>query len=542
MRMSLLPRRELGPLLVVLGFFLCSSLLVSPLRNVPVIDDWTYAWSVEHLLTTGRLAVLDNSSSYTVLETYWGALWASVLGFSFGVLRLSTVALGAAGCGALYLLLRELGLDRHRSLLGALVLAANPIFFVLAFSFMTDVPFLSLTLFALLCYAAGLRRDRPAWLWAGSIFAVGAFLSRQIGAVTPLAVVPCLLWRRTGRSGLWQRLLPVAVALAAIFLLQLWMTHSLGRPSDMQRRLENLSYLNLVSARDYLGESFFMLLQVTFYLFPLLLAGISLQGRHRLLIGAVLVPVIAALLWWFSGEIPSPIQVGGTWSLRELAIVRGLIQGKPPEPAPLDGFTWPARAVMLISAAALISGAFGIKVRELTRPEVMLLTYGLLQLVLINVLWLHYDRYALVLVPPLIYFALKVSLRTGLRRFMVWGGLVLLAFVSVTGTWDALRFNQACLDAFRRLRERGIPAADIDAGYSLTGWTLYAHPENLPPGIDARTDAPWVTSDRELPYVISNSPLPGHKVIEEASWAGLPWASSNRLYVLIEEGRPGSQR
>jgi hypothetical protein len=532
MRMSLLPRRELGPLLVVLSFFLCSSLLVSPLRNVPVIDDWTYAWSVEHLLATGRLAVLDNSSSYTVLETYWGALWASVLGFSFGTLRLSTVALAAAGCGAFYLLLRELGLDRQRSLLGALALAANPVFFVLAFSFMTDVPFLSLTLLALLCYAAGLKRDRAAWLWAGSILAVGAFLSRQIGIVTPLAVVPCLIWHRIGRPGLWRRLLPVAVALVAVCLLQLWMTQSLGRTSDMETRLQNLRYLHLVSARDYLRESFFLLLQVAFYVFPLSLAGVFLQRRDRLLIGAALVPVIAALLWWSFGEIPSPIQQGGTWSLTELANVRGLMHGKPPEPVP-NGFDWLARAIMLISSAALISGAFGLKVRDLTRSEVMLFTYALLQLGLINLLWLHYDRYALVLLPPFIYLALKVSLRGGLQRGLAWGGLVLLAFVSVAGTWDVLRFNEACLDAFRRLRAGGVPAAEIDAGYSLTGWTLYAHPENLPPGADPRRDAPWVTSSRELPYVITNSPLPGRRVIEEVSWTGLPWAT-NRLYVLIE--------
>jgi hypothetical protein len=125
-------------LLVVLGFFLCASLLVSPLRNVPVIDDWTYAWSVEHLLTSAVwqfsiMPRLTPSSRRTGARSGLG-VW-----FSFGVLRLSTVALGAAGCGALYLLLRELELDRHRSLLGALALAANPIFFVLAFSFMTDV-------------------------------------------------------------------------------------------------------------------------------------------------------------------------------------------------------------------------------------------------------------------------------------------------------------------------------------------------------------------------------------------------------------------
>jgi hypothetical protein len=163
---------------------------------------------------------------------------------------------------------------------------------------------------------------------------------------------------------------------------------------------------------------------------------------------------------------------------------------------------------MVISGAALISGVFKFKIRQVTRAELMLITYALLQLGLINMLWLHYDRYALVLLPPFIYLALKMSLWSAFQRGVAWGGLALLAFVSVTGTWDALRFNQVCLDAFDRLRARGVPAAEIDAGYSLTGWTLYAHPENMPPGVDPREDAPWVTSNRELPYVIANSPLP----------------------------------
>jgi hypothetical protein len=70
----------------------------------------------------------------------------------------------------------------------------------------------------------------------------------------------------------------------------------------MELRLHKLRYLHLVSARNYLGESFFMLLQVAFYLFPLLLAGFSLQSSKRLLIGVALLPVLAAFLWWFFGE------------------------------------------------------------------------------------------------------------------------------------------------------------------------------------------------------------------------------------------------
>src|SRR5712691_7156798 len=94
---------ERVPLLVILGFFVLSCLLVSPLRNVAVIDDWTYAWSVEHFLKTGRLALLDWSAHYPILQTLWGGLFAYVFGFSFGVLRISTVVLAILGCAALYL-------------------------------------------------------------------------------------------------------------------------------------------------------------------------------------------------------------------------------------------------------------------------------------------------------------------------------------------------------------------------------------------------------------------------------------------------------
>ena len=49
---------ERFPLLTILGFFAFACLLVSPLRDVPVNDDWAYAWSARtHRLT--HLVPLD---------------------------------------------------------------------------------------------------------------------------------------------------------------------------------------------------------------------------------------------------------------------------------------------------------------------------------------------------------------------------------------------------------------------------------------------------------------------------------------------------
>lgn len=530
--------RERYPLFAILSFFALSCLLVSPLRNVPVIDDWTYAWSVENLIRTGRLAVLDWSAHYPIFQTLWSSPWALLFGFSFGVLRLSMVVLAALGCAALYLTLRELELDRERSLLGALALAANPVFFLLSFSFMTDVPFLSMMNLALLCYLTGLKRDRPVWLWVGGLFAAAAFLSRQIGLAIPLVMLPSLFLKEGGWTKLPKRLAPLLVSLLGMGLLGLWVSKSLGRTSVMTQRMEGIRYLFLVSPGEYLNYNLDLLLQAVFAIFPLLIAGISLKSRRWLLTLAASVIGGAILLWLYFGEVSLPLHGENTWSLEELGCGRALIQGVLMVTGPAHHFSRLARALMLISAAVLVVGIARLLFEtrgRMSKPARLMIASGLLHLGTINALWLYYDRYYLVLLPSLIYLALKLTLKTGLSRVLAWSGVAFLSFVSISGTWDALRFNEACREAFDYLRAAGVPAAEIDAGYSLNGWVLYAHPENLPPGAHPTEDVPWVTSQTELPYAISNTPFPGYDILKEVSWRGSLWAVSNRVYALHQQ-------
>ena len=76
-----------------------------------------------------------------------------------------------------------------------------------------------------------------------------------------------------------------------------------------------------------------------------------------------------------------------------------------------------------------------------------------------------------------------------------------------------------------------MPPAQVDAGYAVNGWWLYAHPENLGAGMRAATDVPFVTAATSMPYVIANSPLPGYQVLRAVSWAS-PWAVSSTVFVL----------
>src|SRR5262245_2719136 len=92
--------------------------MLRPLHDTPFVDDWAYAWSVEHLLQTGEFRILDWSVSLDAAHVLWGALFCAPFGFSFTALRLSTWVLSLLGLVGFYVLLRELGASRRDTLLG----------------------------------------------------------------------------------------------------------------------------------------------------------------------------------------------------------------------------------------------------------------------------------------------------------------------------------------------------------------------------------------------------------------------------------------
>src|SRR5205085_1232577 len=75
---------------------------------------------------------------------------------------------------------RALRCSPPAALLGVLTLAAYPVGFALAFTFMTDVPYVVLALASLCASIAGLQRKRLAPIAVGVVLAVGAFLVRPI--------------------------------------------------------------------------------------------------------------------------------------------------------------------------------------------------------------------------------------------------------------------------------------------------------------------------------------------------------------------------
>ena len=334
----------------IVATFVVGWLLVGPRADVPVIDDWVYAWSVEHLLKTGRLQVLEFSAIYPLAQVLWGALFAWVAGFSFGVLRLSTVVLSALGCWAVYLTLGELGCRRSTSLLGAFALALDPAYFALSFSFMTEVPFISLATIATYFYVRAVGRGRAAGLWVGGIFSIAAFLVRPVGVVLPLGIVPVLLWREDWR---WARraVVPLATTLIAMSVLRTAIARTLGPLDWAAIREEQLRWWFLVPIAKYLTWNIRVVFESAFPLAPVLVA--SMVGwRRAMLVGAVALALVVPLRLIFGG-VPTPLPDWQTWSLQDIG-ARAMIGGSL-GPSPWSLRVAPAvRLIGLLTVASLL--------------------------------------------------------------------------------------------------------------------------------------------------------------------------------------------
>jgi dolichyl-phosphate-mannose-protein mannosyltransferase len=517
------------------AIFTAGWFLVGAWHNTPVIDDWVYAWSVEHFLRTGELRVLEYSGTYPVAQVLWGAAFGKLLGFSFATLHLATVTLSAIGCWAWYLTLRELDVDARDSLLATLALVFNPVFFALSFTFMTDAPFVSASNVAVYFLVSAARRDRPGRLWVGCAFAVAAFLTRPLGVAIPIAALIALPWRASGRA--WrlrerlapERIVPPLCAIAVMAALWIVTTRTMGRADWQTMRIENLRWWTSIPLSQYAGWNVRVLCETMFPLAPVLLAG--LVSRRRAVIASVIIAAtIAIALSVTLREIPSPLPNWQTWSLQDVG-ARAMLTGAAPTSAWSAHVTPWLRGVSLVVIAAALLGLAGLGHAAPTnrRCAVFLVAAAALHLILINTLWLYNDRYYIVFAPLVAYLATRL----GPLRLAIAGPLLALwAVIAVTGARDMLALDDTAGRIARQLEASGAKPWEIDAGYAWNGWRLYAHPENLPPGGDPQSDVPFVTSDASSKYSIANSPQPGYDVMEVVPLPDATWQATRQLYVL----------
>lgn len=510
------------------------TLLVRPFQNTPFLDDWVYAWSVENLLKGGPLLVPEFTNNINIVQILWGWLVSLPVGFSFVALRISTWLVAIASLCGLYLMLRDLEVPRSDALLGTATLGVYPIFALLSVTFMSDVPFVSLTILASFAMVRATKARSVPWLITATLLASAAAGVRMVAVVTPVAMFLTLVlggdgWGR--RHGRWAlALVPLAV-FAAVWW---WYRSHIFYSADLtwvgdttSERIEMLQFALPLLPR-MLGETLALMAgTLGLALLPLSLACLGPHTIRRAGLYSVALVLVLAALYAAGLRYPLPLMTGSTWALNELGGTSLLVPNYnlPPVPAVI---CWTALVVGAVSLATA-TAATTMRRGRWTAGELFLILAIGGHFLLMALIWLINDRYALVLVPYAI--AVLLAARPRLRRATAGVGLIVVMAVTIAGIKDHLSYNRALWTAVDTLHQSGIPARDINGGYIVNGWLQYVHPEQAHRNARGNIEIPWLNGDNLLPYEIANDVPEGSHVLQTFGyrrWLG----PSGHIYVV----------
>jgi len=464
---------------------LCALLVTAcVLASIPVLemginDDWSYAWTARAFASTGQLAYNRWVGAMVGVQAIWAGLLIKAFGFSFTLVRLSTLPF-AAGCAVLlYRLCRNAGLNKRFAVFGTLAVTLSPVFIPLAASFMTDVPGLFFWLASLHCALRALRAGSAyrvcTWLAATATLGVAGGTVRQVVWIVPLVTIPFVAWvRRRERPALaTAAVLWVASALAIALCLR-WFsaqTHGATSPGESWP---------LPLFVEYLVESAFQVAVGCLVLMLPVLAIHVTRPPRRWLAGLLFSALVLGVeLWVFRdslllGNIVEPTGILGPGVE---AMGRKSEMLAPPTLVLLGlavfvsaGFTcaalftgWP-RGVRPLGQFAFVFG-----------PPSALYTAAILYRAVKD--WLLFDRYLIVLFPVLVIPVLWRSQEDGRKTppKIGWAILALFALYGVATTHDYLAAGRARLEAASALTTAGIPRTRITAGLEYDGWTQIEH-------------------------------------------------------------------
>jgi Dolichyl-phosphate-mannose-protein mannosyltransferase len=512
-------------------------ILLQPLRNFPMNDDWTYAWAVENLLNTGTLRILDWSTSINVAQVLWGALFCLPWGFSFAALRLSTWVISLLGLWALYLLLRELKVSRRDSLIGTAILGFSPFYFLFSFSFMTDVPFISFTTWSLLAFVKAFGSGKRGWLTTGSVLSALAIATRLPGVAIPVAVGALVVFQKNPRfrksvSFCIGAVLPLLFTVGLLW----WHSHHTEHRGDLtwsgatlQGRTDSLKWGLLYFHKWLFVTIIYSVAPLGIFSAPIAVSSPRWVHYKKILLVLGIVLILFAI-GSFTG-FSSLQKHGANWKLDDFISSHRLVPGSGHyENTRLWHFMAGSLGVLFFCLA------LGPAVGHTAAPGIVLLRWFLvLQGGLITVLWLWDARYMLAFLPAL--FAIMLSAAPIRRPKLALLLIGIFLAVSVGEVHDEAEYNRALWLGVDHLRALGIPVSQINGGYMVNGWLQYAHKGNSRANKKGELLVNWINDNsKDFDYQVSNAVDKGWvkmKEIPYSAWFG----ASGHLYVLERSGK-----
>ncbi|MCB1060660.1 MAG: glycosyltransferase family 39 protein [Calditrichaeota bacterium] len=530
-------RRDSGRILdyvLLTAMWAVMTWIANPIANIPLNDDWTYAVSVKALVEDGRFFFLTEWANKTlVAHVLWGALFCLPFGFSYNALRVSQLAAGLIGIFALYKLCLELGASRRVALLCAATLLANPLYFQIANSFMTDIDFTAFTTLAVLWIVRGLFRRASAWTITGWTLLVLTVWVRELAAMIPAGYAAFKVYvEGFRRSAIAKAILPGIVILILLIIHQKVMVEWLGFPNlDNPRTNAGANKLMEKPLRFFMnipGRTVHLFLYIGLYSLPFVpWMRTKTENRHAHKVGVIAATAFAVLMviGMFMRGMIMPLlnnslgSIGlGPFTLRDAFLLH--LPNLPTGPV------WPWVIVTLVGLWAgakvvqfVVTLLFDVcvKSKEKRAEPRRALTFFLLAATafysLLMVTSGFYDRYLLIYIPmTAALFALNSENVVNHVKSLTVFSYVVIGFFCIYGalsTHDYISWNRVRWELVGKLtNQMGVTPQQLDGGYEVNGSLNFLQEKTMS---DDKSWW-WVTDDE---YMITFGAVPGYEIIEK---------------------------
>lgn len=511
---------------------------INPVGEFMINDDWSFVKALEVVSVQGVIPATGWGDGGPSLLTHlvWGYLFTKLFGFSVTVLRISVLVMGVLGSLVFFILLRRSGASPLLALLGTSTLVLNPLFLSQSFTFMTDVTFAGLLIFAVLLISEGMKQENKVLLGIGLFFTLAALLTRQIAIVVPIALIISTLIHPGNRAIGFRPVVLMCLVIAIIpWLAFEYSLKKLGSTSLTDHevihaivrdplQLGVLGYFRLLLDRLLIGIGY-----VSFMISPVIaLSFKELYSQKIFRIYFLVVSFFFVLLeiCILTGVVHPPV-----------AFYRNVIFDFGIGPLLLKdtyvlqlsrSFTIPAYLYYCIFYwATVTTGAIALLIQsslssilrqskeDLYKPTSFTSTFALANAAVYSGIILltgYHDRYLIPVCFLLLIWVISYRYREldkSLWSKSVIPALVSIAFMamfSVTGVHDLMSTKTALKEAQDFLmNDRAVPPCKMDGGFEFNGYHCYEKNFVKKPGLSWW----WVDSEN---YLLTLGPLDGYKV------------------------------
>lgn len=539
-----------------------SSVIVNPVGEFMINDDYAFVTSLEKLVNEGRLGSTGKGPAHAsggpslVTHLAWGWSFTRLFGNSLTVLRISICVLGLLGTIGIFLIVRTLRVPGWLCFFSSLTLMFNPLYFSQSFTFMTDITFVTLIIYSIYFLNLGIQRDKAWLVILGLIFSLAGMLTRQLAIVVPVAfILACLITVQGGHFG---RVRSVLLALVFVIIPWLgfeWFLSYIGSsPITKHEKLHDLfSYPVLKGFPDYplfvlgqfaqsvMGYTAFLISPIivlrfkeflasrSFLIFFITITGLFLLFEAGIALGLVMPPILLSrnVIYNF-GIGPVLLKdcyilgIPRTWSMSPALfyllvwwtiLCLGVVLFKLYESSRIifeSVVSKPCAGVSFVSIFALLAAG------------------GYSFLIILTDL---HDRYVI----PLCVFALiwLSSCNPVFEKYICSGRLLAIACIpliamalfSVLGARDFLEIRRTVTKANYFLTSHlKVKPCDFDGGFEFNGYHCYDVNHRVKPG-----QSWWWVKDEN--YVVTLGSLEGYRSVAEFPFSRL-LGPNGKVYIL----------